>query len=36
MKVEVCVIYDTSGDYMYLTVTSIFIVVMSDCGLCCL
>ena len=32
MKVEVCVVYDTSGDYMYLTVTSIFVVVISDCG----
>ena len=28
----VCVVYDTSGDYMYLTVTSIFVVVVSDCG----
>ena len=32
MKVEVCVVYDTGGDYMYLTVTSIFVVVISDCG----
>ena len=35
MKAEVCVVYDTGGDYMYLTVTSIFIVVMSDCGFVC-
>ena len=32
VKVEVCVVYDTGGDYMYLTVTSIFILVISDCG----
>ena len=32
MKVEVCVVYDTGGDYMYFTVTSISVVVISDCG----
>ena len=28
----VCVVYDTGGDYMYLTVTSILVVVISNCG----
>ena len=32
VKAEVCVVYDTGGDYMYLTVTSIFVVVISNCG----
>ena len=27
-----CVVYDTGHDYMYLTVTSIFVVVISNCG----